>query len=162
VRWYLVVQDNSGEGRKEASGTSEVDRLFREMSEVNPPRKVELPDEDFSGDGAGEFGEAGERIKLSDLQVADRRLNPDLSENKKMPYLNYLQMGRTFPDVYNPLFRILTKYVIKRTGKPVAEAMALVNTALSISIDGEGRIDEIALAKGLAEIKGEQEKAKLP
>jgi hypothetical protein len=153
-----VAEPNSGQveqGRPE----TEADRLFHEMSEFNPPRKVDVSGGELGGNGAGDgFGEGGERIKKTDLQVADDRLNPDLSDKGRMPFLNFLQMGRTFPDVYNPLFRILVKYVVKTFHFPVAEAMARVNTALSISIDGEGRIDEIALAKGLGEIKAEAEK----
>jgi hypothetical protein len=76
-------------------------------------------------------------------------------------------MSRTFPDVYNYLFEILVKDMVKKSlasGSPISvpEAMAYVNTALSISIDGEGRIDEITIAKGhIAQAEEEKNKSVL-
>lgn len=135
---------------------SESDRLFQDMSEIIPRRNIELPKEVVSGNkgdggGDGEHDTLEERIeyspKLTDMQVADRRLNPDLG----YPHLNVIQMSRVFPDVYNSLFRIQVKHLIRHSlihsdkKLSVAEAIAKVNTALSIGIDGEGRIDEIKI-----------------
>lgn len=152
---------------------SESDRLFNEMATVEPRRNVELADEGDAEDRIVDDGgdTLDDRIKyspkLTDMQVADKRLNPDLG----FDHLNIIQMGRTFPDVYNPLFRILTKSLIRSSltkeadngkGKnkkiTVAEAIAKVNTALSISIDGEGRLDEIHILG--SSVRDNEEKSK--
>ncbi len=135
---------------------------FEKMKQVVPPREIELPSEDGEGDGGG-HGTLEERMetspKLSDMQTADRRLNPDLGYR----HLNIMQMSRVFPDVYNPLFRIMVKDLIRRSRAEknedgiakrmtVAEAIAYVNTALSMAIDGEARIDEInIMGRAIAE-----------
>lgn len=135
--------------------TSEADKLFSNQSEIEPIRDVDAEDSDDELGGDDEHGTLEERLdsgrKLTDLQVADKRLNPDLG----YPHLNMIQMSRTFPDVYNSFFRILVKDLIRKSlasGSPisVAEAIARVNTALSISIDGEGRFDVIAVARGIS------------
>jgi hypothetical protein len=130
----------------EEASNSEADDLFRQQSEIQPLRTEGIEDEDLKENG-GEYETIEERIagshKLTDLQVADKRLNPDLGYK----YLNVIQMSRVFPDIYNPLFRIMVKNLIKNSNLSVAEAIAYVNTAASIGIDGEGRIDEITIMK---------------
>lgn len=149
---------NPEEGKEPSN--LEAGDLFRNMSEIAPLRNEELEDEDFEKDGdEDEHGTLEERIegsrKLTDFQVADKRLNPELG----FRHLNVLQMSRTFPDIYNPMFRILVKDLIKNSQMSVAEALAYVNTALSISIDGEGRIDVIQIARGHI-VQTEEEKNK--
>jgi hypothetical protein len=128
---------------------SEADKLFQSMRTINPVRddigEDEAPEE---GGGSSDTEQSlEERLeggrKPSDLQIADKRLNPDLG----VKHLNVQQMSRVFPDVYNPLFRIQVKDLIKNSGMSVAEAITYVNTSLSIAIDGEGRLDEIAIMK---------------
>ncbi len=139
---------------------NDADQLFSKMSEIAPLRDEELEDEDFGkdGDGSDEHGTLEERIetgrKLTDFQTLDRRLNPDLGHD----FLNLVSMGRVFPDNYNPMGRIFTKYLIKQ-GIAIPIAIARVNTALSIAIDGEGRLDDIfAYTKGSREATTEQNK----
>ena len=137
---------------------SETDRLFQSMQTINPVRDdvgdEEVPQEEVDGEQSLEERMEGSR-KPTDFQVADKRLNPDLLHR----HLNILEVSRTFPDVYNPLFRILVKDLVRNTGLSVAEAIAYVNTALSISIDGEGRLDIIAIARQGA-LASEEEKNK--
>ncbi len=136
--------------------------LFQQMATVVPPRNVETTEVDSEGEGQEPTEDRfAYSPKMTDMQVADKRLNPDLG----VSYLNILEMSRTFPDVYNPLFRILVKSEVRKSlrekGKKktsLAEIMAKVNTALSISIDGEGRIDVINIM-GRA-MTNEEEKAK--
>lgn len=141
---------------KEPTGSESVD-LFSRMSEIAPLRDVGLEDEDLD-EGEDEHGTLEERIegsrKLTDVQVADRRLNPELG----FRHLNVMQMSRVFPDIYNPMFRLIVKDLIKNSNLSVAEAIAYVNTSLSIAIDGEGRIDEITLLRHGA--IAEEEKSK--
>lgn len=142
-----MVEENVKKTEEEKEPNAEVNDLFSKMSEITPLRDTELEDGDLEEDES-EHGALEERIegsrKLTDFQVADKRLNPDLG----FRHLNILEMSRTFPDVYNPMFRILVKDLIKNSNLSVAEALSYVNTALSISIDGEGRIDVIQIAKG--------------
>ena len=141
---------------------SEADKLFESMRTINPVRDdiggEEAPSE--GGGGSDEDQSLEERLesgrKPTDLQIADKRLFPDLAGVK---HLNVQQMSRVFPDVYNPLFRIQVKDLIKNTGMSVAEAIAYVNTSLSIAIDGEGRLDLIAVAKN-GNVQTEDEKNK--
>lgn len=131
-------------------------QIYNTLKSIVPERDIEIPEHEH-GDEVDEHGELESRMdsyrKLTDLQVADKRLNPDLG----IKYLNYTQMSRTFPDIYNPLFRIYVKDLIKTHPEySVAEAIALVTTALSISIDGEGRIDEIHIMGKAAEATADQ------
>ncbi len=155
------MADEDMEKQEEAKESSniEVKDLFEKMSEIVPQRDIESEDsgeDDGEDDGRGTLEERIESgRKLTDLQVADKRLNPDLG----FRHLNVIQMSRVFPDNYTPLFRILVKDLLKNSYLSVAEAIAYVNTAVSIGIDGEGRIDEIMIAKGHI-AQAEEEKTK--
>ena len=134
--------------------------LWAELQSVVPARDVELLDEGGLDTGI-ESQTMGERLtlapKLSDLQSALQVLLPKLQS-----YLNVLQVSRVFPDIYNPLFRLLVKDLLMTDENlSVGEAIAYVNTALSIAIDGEGRIDVIALYGRASETEMEKEKAKV-
>lgn len=146
---------------------SESDKLFEDMSGIEPPRDVDEV-EKTGGNGDGDHEDLEARIegspKLSDMQTAVKQLNPDLGYK----HLNVIQVSRTFPDVYNPLLRILVKSLIrtalcKNIKLSVAEAIAYVNTALSISIDGEGRIDIIhCLGRAVAEVEKDKNSMGVP
>jgi hypothetical protein len=156
-------KEGKGNGEKE-SRTSGVDAIFNNMSEIQPPRDVEDEGDIFGGD-EGEAESINERMKMgrkmSDFQIADMRLNPDLSNNGLTPYLQMITMGRTFPDVYNDLLNIFVKDILRSTPLTATQAIASANTALSESIDGEARIDTIVMIKGAGESKTEEEKKKL-
>ena len=146
--------------KKEDTRTSGMNKVFSQLPQVEPMREVDVRDDDIDGgDGRGDIED---RLKsggkLTDLQVIDRRLNPDLG----YPFLNRICMSRVFPESYDKLFRILVKYLVRTYDVPVPEAVALSNTALSIAIDGEGRIDEIIIGtKGASGEKSEEEKKRL-
>lgn len=146
---------------KEPSSSESVD-LFSKMSEITPLRDVELEDEDLDK-GDGEHETLEERIdsgrKLTDFQTLSLILNPDFGYK----HLNLLAKGRTFPDSFSPLDIIMENDLIKR-GVPVPEAIAIVYTVLTKSIDGEGIIDNIvAYTKGHAtEIEENNKGAGLP
>lgn len=131
------------------SQPNEADALFQSMREMNPIRDDIVDDEapDEGGGGGDEDETLEERMgnsrKMSDIQVAVQTLNPNLG----LRHLNVLKYGRTFPDSYNPLFNMLVKDQMRRNGVSMTEAAVYANTALSISIDGEGRLDIIQLAR---------------
>lgn len=140
--------------------TSEADRLFENQKQVLPMRDVELDEEDLEEAGAIdqtlEERQAATR-HMSDFGIADKRLFPKTGYN----HLDILQMARIYPEEQDPLTRIFVKDLIKSENLRPAEALALVKTSLSIADSGEGRIDEIAIAKGVGEGKSEEEKRKL-
>ena len=145
---------------KDKESEPKPDDLYNSMSSIVPRREVDLPEENGKSDGenglGGTFTDRQDYApKLSDMQVADKRLNPDLGHK----HLNVLEMSRTFPDIYNPFFRMLVKDLIRNNpDMRVSEAMAYVNTALSISIDGEGRIDMIHIMGRAVEAESEKNK----
>lgn len=151
-------KDKPNEGE---SLTPEVqpDALWSQLRSVVPLRDVELPDDEGLGADmkSQTMGERAEFApKLSDLQSALKVLLPKLRG-----YLDVLQVSRVFPDIYNPLRDLLVKDLLMEDDNlSVGEAIAFVNTALSIAIDGEGRIDVIALYGRASETEMEKEKAK--
>lgn len=141
-----MADENIKETKEGGNASDDADQLFNKQSEFSPLRDTELEDEDLSED---EHGVLEDRMeggrKPTDYQVLAKILNPDFGYK----HLNLVATGRTFPDVYNYLFSILVKDLIKKSlaegaSLSVAEAMATVNTALSKSIDGEGILDNIA------------------
>ncbi len=136
---------------------SMADEQWKSFSELIPERDdVKIPDDDLDDVmGGGEpnvessSGTLSQRMKLSpkltDAQTFDLRLFPSM----KKEWLEILQVSRVFPDTYNHLFRIFVKDLMREDKKiTLAQAIAYVHTALSIAIDGEGRIDELALSSG--------------
>jgi hypothetical protein len=57
--------------------------------------------------------------------------------------LNSLLVSRVFPDVSGSIFTICVKEIIRKEGLSVTEAVARLQQYLSITIDGEARIDEL-------------------
>jgi len=131
--------------------------LYDSLKSVEPRRPSE-PDDTKGTDAKVKTMEemSAESPKLSDLQSALQFLLPKLQG-----YLNIIQVGRVFPDIYNPLLSILVKDLLADDDEmSVATAIAYANTALSIGIDGEGRIDVIGLYGRASETEVEKEKAK--
>lgn len=140
---------------------NESGELYNRLAEITPERDISNTDEpEHKGTGDVERQSLSERIEsshnLTDMQTADKRLFPDLRQQ----HLNDMQVARVFPDIYNPMYHILVKDLLKKTGSSVAEALANVNTAMSIGIDGEGRLDELGLIGRASQV--EMEKSKNP
>jgi hypothetical protein len=147
--------------------------LYNSLREIKPLRNIELPDElEFGGidiDESDDMPSSNAVIrprsatgalgmhKLSDMQTALQYLNDDLGED-----LNHMVYGRTFPDVYNPLSKMLVKDILlKSKGNPhisVVNTITRVNTALSKSIDGEAIIDLLTLMGAKRAVDDEKEK----
>ena len=139
---------------------SSEEMIYQKLASVDEER--DIPPVDDLGIIDEQYQSLSNRMKespkLSDMQTADKRLFPDLGYN----HLNNIQVSRVFPDVYNPISRILVKDLIRNSDSDmrVAEAIATVNTSVSIGIDGEGRIDELGLAGVSHEENLEKEKTK--
>jgi len=136
------------------------DSVYDKLSSFTPEQEIDTFEDE------GELTEhktltavMAESPNLTDVQSALRQLFPK-SENS---WLDNVQMSRVFPDVYNPLARIFVKDLIQNSNGDlsVAEAIAGVNTSMSIGIDGEGRIDVIAIMGKAADNEIEKEKNKL-
>lgn len=123
---------------------SEADSLFNSLRSPQPARVMDDSEEDENLGGIANES-ISERMEespnLTDVQSALKVLLPKMTR-----YLNPLQVSRVFPDTYNALFRLLVKDLLQEDDSlSVGEAIATVTTVLSIAIDGEGRIDVIAL-----------------
>jgi len=139
------------------SQSSEADALFAGMRQFNPIREDvvedEVPDEGGSGEQSLDERMESSR-KMSDIQILDKRLNPDL----KIDYLNVQTMGRVFPDSYNPLFNMQVKDLMRRKGMSMTEAATYVNTSLSMAIDGEHILDTIQISRSGAIVPEDKDK----
>lgn len=149
---------DTGKLGDEESKSSETDQLFKQFSVIEPPRDVVVPDE---GNGKGEVGheDLEDRIegspRLSDVQSVLKQLFVDLG----IPWLNNLQMARIPPEYYNYLKRIIVKRLIRRYKKEPAEAIAIAEVAVGVAIDGDGRIEAIAVMGRAAEAEETKNKS---
>jgi hypothetical protein len=68
-------------------------------------------------------------------------------------------VARVSPETYLPLRNIVVKHMLKTfPDLQMAEAVVIAETAISIAIDGEGRIDELALFGRSSEVEEEDKK----
>ena len=137
-------------------------KLFNELAEVKPPRKeVGIPpDEEAIGNDNG-GGSLSQRMrgspKKTDTQVVIEYLLPEL----KTPWLSNLMMARVFPETFNPLRNIIAKHLLQEYNEmSVAEALAQAEVALTIPLDGEGRLDIIHTFSKLSGTDTEENKNK--
>lgn len=139
------------------------DNLYGQLSEVRPARsEVAVKDSSLDLDDGG--GSLAQRMrsspKMSDTQVVDKRLFPVLKE--AVDWLNNLMVARVFPETLNPLRNIIVKHLLQEYPDMVfAEAVAITEVALTVAIDGEGRMDIIHLFSKMKEDTEDKEKAKL-
>ncbi len=146
------------EDLQEEPSLRQSDKAFDKLSAVEPERDVLIDDDD---EGLGGHRSLSERMKespnLTDIQSLDKGMFPDLGYN----HLNFLMVSRVFPDTYNPLQSILVKdLLMNNPDLSVAEAIALVHTSESIAIDGEGRIDKLALGGAVHDDEAKKDEAK--
>ena len=133
--------------------------LWERMAEVKPPRgEVVLAEGEIpSGSSSSLSKRMQQSPKMSDMQVADKRLFPVLKET--VAWLSYLMVARVSPETYLPLRNIVVKHLLKDfSDLQMAEAVVIAETAISIAIDGEGRIDELALFGRSSEAEEEEKK----
>src|SRR3972149_6341668 len=135
------------------------DDLYGRLSELHPSRGGgETKEKGLPDDGSGSLTQ---RMKLSpkrsDIQVVDERLFPVLKETLK--WLDNLMIGRVFPEQQIPLKRIIGKHLLKEyPDMSVAEATVIADVAVSVPIDGEGRMDIIHLFTKMTEKSEDEDK----
>jgi len=133
--------------------------LWDRMAEVKPPRGDVAPLEGEIPIGYEDSlaKRTRQSPKMSDMQVADKRLFPILKE--AVGWLDYLMVARVSPETYLPLRNIVVKHLLKDfPDLQMAESVVIAETAISIAIDGEGRIDELALFGRSSEAEEEEKK----
>jgi hypothetical protein len=138
-----VVEENNPEQKEDT------DAAYEAMSMAVPEREdVVLPEDDEEPHPRHKsLRESMEdNPNLTDMQSALRVLLPKTGR----AWLDNIQVSRVFPDSYNPMFNIFVKGLIQESDKDdevtVPQAIAMVHTAMSNGIDGEGRIEIVALA----------------
>jgi hypothetical protein len=95
--------------------------------------------------------------KKSDMEVADNRLFPEFV----VSWLKYLPVACITPETFVPLKKLLLKCVLEEYPDiSFGEAITTVETAMSIGLDREGRIDELALAGASAAKEAVKEASK--
>lgn len=137
------------------------DDLFDEMSEVLSPREDAIPQSDDELVAGGSLRQQMQfSPKKSDAQIADERLFPLIQyKDVIIDWLTQLQVARIFPDVYVPYRNMIAKdLMFEYDDITLTKAYVIAETVLSIAIDGEGRIDALAIFGRLGE-KKEEEKA---
>ena len=142
------------------TGQTNSDAQWDAFSEILPERDdINVPDEiKDDGNKMVNSSRAFGVPKLSDAQSVLKQLFPDLGK----PYLNNLMIGRVFPDLYNDLFDIIVKGLLQDNPQmTVDEAIVIAEVALSVPIDGEGRIDTLALINGQQSLELEKGKKDL-
>ena len=153
-----------GEQESQPVEERQADTMFDRMAEIKPPR-VEAVSDDGVDDILDSYGgSATQRMKvspkMSDTQVVDKRLFPILKET--MEWLNNLMIARVFPETLNPLRNIIVKHLLQEYAEvSFAEAICLAEVALTVAIDGEGRMDIIHLFSKMSEVTDEANKGKL-
>jgi len=139
------------------------DSLYGQLSEVRPARSDVAVKEgaELLDDGGGSLAQRMKSSpKMSDTQVVDKRLFPVLKET--VDWLNNLMVARVFPETLNPLRNIIVKHLLQEYSDMVfAEAIAITEVALTVAIDGEGRMDIIHLFSKMKEDTEEEKKGKL-
>ena len=127
---------------------NESDMLWNSMSSAVPERDdVIYPEDEEETPKAEERQTLTGRMRTSPNQSEIQTIIDQAYPRTGYDYLDNLQMARIFPDSYIPMGSTLKKQVLKDNSKlSVGEAIAIVDTAMSIAIDGEGRIDLLGFA----------------
>lgn len=124
------------------------------LSSIEPERLETVADDGIEHKTVTEQQAASP--KLTDMQAADKRLFPEFL----VPWLNHLQVSRITPETYIPMKTVLVMCVLEEyPGLSFGEVQVMLEAAMSIGLDGEGRIDELTLvgasaAKEAAKNKG--------
>lgn len=133
---------------------SEEQSTYNELSEISPEREIDDEEDVQTHQTLSE--RIAETRNPSDIEIALKELFADLG----IDYLNVIQKARIFPDTFNHLFNILVKEVMRNDRTmTLGKATALVETALTIAIDGEGRIELLGVVGALKKAN-EEEKLK--
>ena len=118
------------------------DVLFQSLGQAVPELEVELSEEEKVAPHGTLAERTRESPNLSDMQSVVLALKPELPD-----YLNELQVARIYPEEFDYFRSIIVKDLLKNHADwSLTKAIVIATTALSIAIDGEGRIDILRLA----------------
>jgi hypothetical protein len=134
--------------------------VYDQLSEIAPPRSDVAQDDSLEETYAGTLSQRMKvSPKMTDTQVVDKRLFPIL--RKEVEWINNLMVGRIFPDTLNPLRNIIIKHLLQEYDDvSFAEAVCIAEVALTIALDGEGRLDIIHMYSKISETQ-QEEKGKI-
>ena len=135
------------------------DSIFQQLSSIVPERD-DIEDEDFEDVDVHKTltERMAESPNLSDTQTIVKEMFP----RSGIGWLDGMLVSRIFPDIYNSLSRIISKHMMQDDDDmSVTEAIVRTNTSMSIPIDGESRIELVALAGAIKETEIEKERNKL-
>lgn len=139
-----IFEESVGESEKK----SEADKLFESLPDVESTAKRSSSDtagggNGGNGDNSGGHGdiewEMTHSRKKSDIQSAYDMLFPEIP----VEWLKHLRISRVFPDAFNYMLSLGVKELLRTTKMTMGEAVAYVESVLTIAIDGEGRLDGI-------------------
>ncbi len=121
------------------------DDKFGSMKSIEPPRTVDLPDDDVAINTGGDHGSMTEQVehspRPSDVAIVIKQLFPDLG----IEWLTKVQMARILPQYYDHLKFIFVTELIRNNRMPPTQAIALTEIAVGVALDGEARIEAIAV-----------------
>lgn len=140
--------------------------IFPEVSETNPARDVELPEEEehqSSGNGHRTYAQAEEESPTdSDLKATLKRLFPKYADYYINQVAQAVMVARIFPDTILDRIYLTVTSVLENQEVRIEQQIAnkeeepevmdvqmtidLVTTAYEIGLDAKGRIDAIELA----------------
>ena len=146
--------------------TENPESLYEQLSKVIPKKEdedlEELEDIDRLGITSQDSLAKSMKVspKLSDMQTADKRLFPDvIIKDVVVDWLGEIQIARVFPDTYVPYRNMIAKHILQNYEEvELVQAFSIADRVLSVAIDGEGRIDELALIGKAQDLKTEENK----
>lgn len=148
-----IIEDPEDQGFSAEANPEAIAQAYRELAEEQPVREVEMPGEGKeSQEGPPTLGDAVNASEdLTDLQFAMQKLFPS-----QIDYLSVM-IARIDPNVYIPMLHLMSVDEIMRSDPresiDVNRIWTKNNIALSIGLDGMGRIDTAELSGAAREEK---------
>ena len=132
---------------REEEPTEEQPANYEAKKTLVPEREVDV--------GEGEEHKSlaekeAESPNLTDLQTSLKRLFPKFQDIEIDKIAQASMVARIFPDTYMPLLRMTVISLLEKHAPTedidIIGTISLVNAAMSIGLDGKGRIDALELA----------------
>jgi hypothetical protein len=125
------------------------DVLYNTLGAAVPELEVEVSEEEAEVKDTHDTlsNRMKESPNLSDMQSVIRALSPILED-----YLDVLKVARIYPEEFDRLRSLIIKDLMKlHPDWSLVKSAVIVTTALSIALDGEGRIDILRVAGAIKE-----------
>ena len=138
--------------------------LYGSLAGIVPPRDIDLPEREDEFGGYPVGGSLRKRMnespKMTDMQSALKTLFPGVVIAEQIiEWITNIQVSRVFPDTYVPYRNMIAKHLIQTNDEmSLVEAFSIADRVLSIAIDGEGRIDVLALIGKTGEAQADDKK----